>query len=78
MTSTLNRQNAKANAVKIYRDKILPRYRKTHHGRVVVIDGVSGDYAFAGDRMVINRMRERHPHAVIHMHKIGEPLPAND
>ena len=66
-----HREKAIANAKRLYQNEILPKYRDTHSGCLVLIDGVSGDYEFGDDPLVLSRMRERNPEAVIHMATIG-------
>ncbi len=68
---SMNRAEAKANAKRIYKEKILPKYIGTHKGCLVLVDGVSGDHEIGDDPFVLSRMRQRHPDAVIHMATIG-------
>ena len=53
------------NAKRIYRDELLPKYKASHRGRYVVIDGRSGDYEIEqGDHLTFHRLKKRRPNAV--------------
>ncbi len=55
------------NAKRIYEEQLLPKYKDSHKGCHIVIDGISGDYEighYGHDDAVLDRLMARHPDAV--------------
>ena len=60
-------------ARRIYETELLPRYRGTHEGRYIVIDGRSGDHEIArDDHLTYHRLIRRHPDAVTFSTRVGK------
>ncbi len=60
-------------AKRIYEDELLPRYRDTHKGAYIVIDGRSGDHEIAEglDSYVFQRLKRRRPDAITFSIRVG-------
>ena len=57
----------------IYKSELLPRYKETHEGRYIVIDGRSGDHEIEqGDHLAYHRLVNRQPNAVTFSTRVGK------
>ena len=57
----------------IYKFELLPRYKETHEGRYIVIDGRSGDHEIEqGDHLAYHRLVNRQPNAVTFSTRVGK------
>ena len=55
------------NAKRIYNEELLPKYKDSHNGRHIVIDGISGDYEighYGHDDAAFERLIARRANAV--------------
>lgn len=60
-------------AREIYKSELLPRYKDTHEGRYIVIDGRSGDHEIEqGDHLTYHRLVSRQPNAVTFSTRVGK------
>ena len=60
-------EEAIENAKRIYKEELLPKYKDSHKGHHIVIDGISGDYEighYGHDDAVLDRLIARRADAV--------------
>lgn len=62
-----------ANAKRIYEEELEPKLLENHAGRLIVVDGRTGDYEIEDDvdSFILDRLMRRHPDAVPYTAKIG-------
>ena len=63
------------NAKRVYEERLLPKYKDTHRGCHIVVDGISEDYEIGDrghDESVVEKLLERRPDAVIWSIPIGK------
>ena len=69
-------EEAIENAKRIYKEELLPKYKDSHNGCHIVIDGISGDYEighYGHDDAVIDRLIARRADAVTWSIPIAKP-----
>lgn len=60
-------------ARELYKSELLPRYKETHKGSYIVIDGRSGDHEIEqGDHLTYHRLVSRQPDAVTFSTRVGK------
>lgn len=58
----------------IYQERIRPLVEPEHHGKFLVVDVETGDYALGPDELTAaDRLQERRPDAVIYLLRVGHP-----